>query len=622
MTGSSAAVPLAGCQAGHEDSASERYTRALMRLTREVWHPDCTFDTAVGLICEISAETLGVDRVNAWRYDGADHRLHCTHTYDRRTGEHGATGALEIIRLEPDYEAAMHEVRAIDACDVEPVGDEPATPDSLSGYLQRHGIGALLDAPVCIEGELLGVLCHEHVGAPREWTREERTFAGSMGDYVAMAHQIARRRRAEHELRRMRLHDATTRLPNRDCMVEILSQRLTGARFANRATAVVHLQFPTTHAADLTPGAPTQEDLMRDAADRLRAMTGAEVTIARVRPDAFALIAPRRASETAALRLAERALAALDEAMPALAVHAAPAAGVVFVEPDDADARIVLRKAEQAAALAAERRRDRVAVFEPDRHRALYERLCLARAVRDAWAAGNLDVHYQPEYDLASGGWSGAEALLRWRHAGGLRPAGEFIGALESGGLIVPVGRWVLRAACQAAAGWPGPPRRVRVNVAAEQFEPGTLADDVEAALAASGLPPSQLCLEITESALVQDFDLACPQLERLRAHGVHVALDDFGTGYASLTYLKRLPITAIKLDRSFVVGLPDDPVDHAIVASVIALAHALGLDVVAEGVEHPEQERALAAVGVQHIQGWLRARAMPAEALAALFAL
>jgi EAL domain-containing protein (putative c-di-GMP-specific phosphodiesterase class I) len=274
-----------------------------------------------------------------------------------------------------------------------------------------------------------------------------------------------------------------------------------------------------------------------------------------------------------------------------------------------------MRQAEEAAERARSRDNYSYEIFDIEHHAALVERLRFERALRDAFADGNLQLHYQPEYDADQHGWIAAEALLRWRDGDRLVVAADFIEVAETSALILPIGSWVLRRACLDAAQWPatagGGYPTVRVNVSARQFDDSGLLEDVTAALADSGLRPERLCLEITETTLMRDIDRALDLLQQLKASGVQVAIDDFGTGYASLVYLKRLPVDVLKIDRSFVEGIPGNAADTAIVAAVFGLAESLGIEVVAEGVERIEQQHALQAIGVRRMQGWLYARAM-----------
>jgi len=603
------------------DHAGERYARALVGLTRQVWHADCQLDDAFAIICETAAQTLHVERTNIWRFDRAHRVLVCLHAFER--GHHASPDALETLPVDGEYATAMEVVRAIDAHDV---ASAPETSDSgraLRDYLQRHHIQSLLDAPVRVEGELIGVICHEQTHWPRHWTRDEVAFAGSMGDFVAMAIEIARRRETERALQHLRLHDATTGLPNAEYVAELLRDHMAHLR-PDQRLVVLHLRIDAAQASALLPDAPAPDTLLHESAARLRPLAEPPVALARVRPDALALVACFDIDdEDYAVRLAERALVLVRNVLIAgVAPASLVAIGIAFHQPGDDNPRALLHEAEQAADQARARGTD-WEVFDLESHLALVARLQQERALHDAFAEGRFEVHFQPERDLDANRWRGAEALLRLREGGRLVTANEFIEVAEQAGLIVPLGRWVLEQACTAAAGWPDSrdrPTQVRVNVSARQFESGDIVGDVAHALAQAGLAPGRLCLEITETTLMQDVPRAIELLHRLKALGVQVAIDDFGTGYSSLVYLKRFPADTLKIDRSFVHDLPRDAQDSAIVGAVVQLAQALGLDVVAEGVERPEQCDALRAFGVTHMQGWLFSAEVPATSVARMF--
>ncbi|HEY5613033.1 MAG TPA: sensor domain-containing phosphodiesterase [Lysobacter sp.] len=599
-------------------TTTERFTRALVELTRAVWHPECTFDTATGLICETAARTLQVERVNVWHYDRDAQLLRCLHAYSAPDGVHAAADELETLSLAgDDYMAALEDVRTLDASQVEADPSTAGSHSALRDYLRRHRIHALLDAPVTLEGRVVGVICHESLDRARQWSMDETTFAASMGDYVAMAHEIVRRRRAETEVQHLLLHDAATDLPNRDYMVELARQRLATPRTADEALAVVHVRIDVSGGVAMSADTPTADEIMAQIAKRLRQFTSSDVDLARVRANGFAFLLARNAAERNAVRLAERCIAAVrglqwrhDE------IHPGAAVGIAYAEPSAEDgARVLMRQAEEAADRARERDKFGYEVFDLEHHDALVERLRFEHTLRGAFANDEFELHYQPEYDAAGGQWVAAEALLRWRDGDRLVVAAEFIDVVESSGLILAMGSWALHRACLDAAQWPasasGADPTVRVNVSTRQFDDSGLGEDVALALAASGLAPGRLCLEITETTLMRDIDHALDVLKKLRASGVQVAIDDFGTGYASLVYLKRLPVDVLKIDRSFVEGIPGSVADAAIVAAVFGLAESLGIDVVAEGVERIEQQHALQAIGVRRMQGWLYAKAM-----------
>ena len=608
-------------------SASERFTHALVALTRTVWHADCTFETAIGAICEVAASAMQLERVSVWQYEPAAGLLRCLQAHSPARGPDTLSEDLDTLALEgEDYLAALKYVRALDVSEVELGAADPSGLVQLQDYLHKHRIHARLDAPACVEGELLGVICLESVDRPRGWSSEEVTFAASMGDYVAMAYQISRRRQAEQEVQHLRLHDATTGLPNRDYMVEMVAQRLAAQASSQESLAVVHVRIDPYSGVALAADAPTAEDIMAQVGQRLLAFTGVDVDLARVRSDGFALVLARRASSRGAISLAERCLAAIssmrwqhEEVSPGAAL------GVAFAEPGTPiDARVLLRQAEESAGRAREIDKFAFQVFDPDHHAALVEALHFERVLRDAFLADQFELHYQPEYDPTQQEWVAAEALLRWRDGDRVAAASEIIGVIESSGLILAVGKWVLHRACRDAAQWlpllDGSLPTVRVNVSGRQFDESELVGDVMDALDQSGLAPARLCLELTETTLMRDLPRALDVLVKLKAAGVSVAIDDFGTGYASLVYLKSLPVDTLKIDRSFVEGIPGSAVDTAIVQAVVGLAAALGIDVIAEGVEHLRQQQALEAIGVRRMQGWLYARAMEHAAIRNIF--
>ena len=600
---------------------ARRHNHALVALARRVWGRHCTLEGALALICETAAETLEVDRVNVWRLHPRHKLLRCVHAYDRRRDVHNPPGFDEAFDADSEYGRQLGEVRVIDATDVDRDATLSASYAALGDYLRRNQVRSLLDAPIRSEGVLLGVVCHECVGREceaRAWSQEDEAFAASIGDYVAMAYEIQRRREAEKRLRYLESHDAQTDLPNRDHLLEVAHSALRPSGADDAGLAAIHLLIDSP--ADRGDGS----ELVR-VAEVLRAGLGTSVTLARVRDDAFALLPHGHLHETDALNLAERCVELVSDANNGTAGPTA-SAGIAFSRDLAApSADILLRNAE----LASQRARtmgalNRCEIFDAEHHRGLLARLRTERALREAFDQDRLHVHYQPVVDLATGRACGAEALLRWRgEEGQWRSAADFLGVAESSGLIVTLGRWVLQEACRDAASWPpdgegGP--TVGVNVSARQFEHPGLVADVAAALQRSGLPGERLYLELTETALLAETGGIPETLARLRALGVRVALDDFGTGYSSLSHLKRLPIDILKIDRDFIAGLPGDRHDVAIVRAIATLAEEVGIAVVAEGVETAAQVTALRRWGIERGQGFLFAPALDAGEMLARF--
>lgn len=600
---------------------SERFTRALTALTRAIWHDDCTLEAALAKICEAAAKALEVSRVNIWRLDAEDKKLACLHAYETDSETDVPADALETLELDGTYAASLEQVRVVDSADVRA---DPVTSDQgLASYFRRNAVRSVMDAPVRIEGKLFGVICHEQTRFPRVWASEELIFAASMGDFVAMAVEIQRRREAEQQLEHLRLHDGGTDLPNRQYFLEMTQLRLRAPRGAEHTAAIVHVRIELPYVTTQSSDGPSSEDAMAAVADVLRQRVGSECSIARVRSNGFALLPQRHSTEHEVTDFAQRCVEVVRSMSPWRDVEMGVAVGVVFSsDGDESDARGLMRRAEQAADRAALRGRDQLEVFDIEHHRDLVDRLHLEQAMREALANDEFEVHYQLEVDSRSGCWDAAEALLRWRHEGRLRSAGDFIAVAEGSSLILGLGRWVLARACRDAVAWPpaanGEPLTLRVNLSARQLDDPSLVAKVAESLERSGLPASQLCLEITETTLMRETVDVIRILHELKALGVSLAIDDFGTGYSSLSYLKRFPVDVLKIDRSFIAGLPGDRMDAAIVAAVATLAQSVGIDVVGEGVETVEQQHALAGLGVYRLQGWLYAAALPQDELLA----
>ncbi len=603
------------------------YNHALVALGRRVWHEDCTFDTAIGEICEVAAECLDVERVNVWRIDPEHQRLHCVHAYERDGHRHNPPGYEEKLRLDSEYASQLDDVRVIDITDVATDRALTGPEHDLSVYLKRHDIHSLLDAPIRAEGALLGVVCHEHVGGPRMWTPEDHAFAGSIGDYVAVAYEITRRREIENRLRFLERHDPHTNLPNRDHLVEVAHTALRPIHDGDTGLVVIHLHIEDAE-VDLGGRAEAYHRLLVDSAEALRDLLADIAVLARVRDSALAIIPHRHLKEIEALEMAERCIDTVQGIASARgATTVIVTAGIAFSRDLAApSADTLLRNAENASLRARSNGGGRCKVFNADRHRGLLEQMRIEQALREAIDDGQMLVHFMPEVDLRDGRWRSAEALLRWRNDDGrIVPAADFIEVAEASGLIVRLGRWVLLEACNQAMRWPidatGSAPLLRVNVSARQFEEPGLIADVLSALNESALPPERLCLEITETLTLRDPAKVGGTLARLRTLGVRIALDDFGTGFCSLGYLKYLPIDTIKIDRGFTAGLPHDRADLAIVKALVSLANNLGIDIVGEGVETQAQADCLHDCGVVAVQGYLYSSAIDGDALVAEFA-
>lgn len=442
-------------------------------------------------------------------------------------------------------------------------------------------------------------------------------------------------RRASASLEREATHDALTSLPNRALFKDRLEQAMLRAQRSQRPLAVFFLdldQFKNIndahghHVGDqvLLHVAREVERCVREGTTGGRRGNDGAFTVARLGGDEFTVLVESAGSVDAISALAERLLGALRQPVQLWGqLHDARASiGIAMYPHDEIDVAQLMRHADMAMYRAKECGRDTYHFFDNELNAAIQRRISLDQSLHGALERGEFELHYQPLADLRTGRITSVEALLRWRPPGSEPvPPDQFIGLLEANGLIVPVGGWVVETACAQLAAWDlmglaG--LTLSVNVSPRQFRDPELPARVASALAGNGLTARRLELELTEGLLMEDSALSQRVLERLMAVGLRIAIDDFGTGYSSLAYLKRFSVHTLKLDRSFVSGLPEDAESAAIASAVVALAHNLGLAVICEGVETEAQRETLRRLGAEFLQGFVLSRPMPAEACTA----
>ncbi len=419
-------------------------------------------------------------------------------------------------------------------------------------------------------------------------------------------------------------HDSMTGLVNRLGVLEHIERELASASRAGRATALVFIDLDEFKRVNDVHGHAAGDEVLRMVAERLQSQARAGDVVARLGGDEFLAVLPDIGSAEDATVLACRLLAAAREPIVVDGERFVMGAsiGVALAQDGETDGLALLEQADVAVFRAKTRGKGRVELFDAELQRQLEERSEIERALAEGLVRRELVVHYQPIVDHRDLSPVGVEALVRWERPGhGLVPPGMFIEVAEASDLIIDIGQYVLHAATMELAQGvlAGEQLEVAVNVSARHVASGSLFADVQSALAASGLAPSRLTVEITETVLVTDLPFLAGQLEQLRRLGVRVAIDDFGTGYTSLAHLRQLPADVIKIDRSFVAEMADD--EGSLVRLVTDLGHHLGLEVVAEGVETDEQLDALCRLGCDRIQGFLLARPQPAEQLPAWFA-
>jgi diguanylate cyclase (GGDEF)-like protein/PAS domain S-box-containing protein len=436
---------------------------------------------------------------------------------------------------------------------------------------------------------------------------------GRVQYFVAQTHDVTTRRRFEEELAHRALHDPLTSLPNRALFVDRLRHALVRLRRHSGEVAVLFLDLDRFKLVNDGMGHAVGDAVLLEAASRLSATARAEDTVARFGGDEFTILCEDAGEEEARL-VAQRILTAFAQPFEhdGREFHLSASVGVRVTDDPSATPDSLLRDADIALYAAKEHGRARAEVFDSQTRMHGIDPLATEQALRLAMRRGELCLHYQPEVDLTTSRIIAVEALVRWQHPErGLVAPGEFIPVAEQSGLIVPLGEWVLREACDQLSAWRragsvADDVRVAVNVSARQLSDPQLPLTVAAALSSAGLDPAALCLEITESAVIQDAELALANVHALKQQGVFVALDDFGVGFSSLSQIRALPpVDMIKVDRSFTAGLGRNDSDGAVVTAVLTLARSLGLMAVAEGIENVDQIGLLRGLGCEVGQGF-----------------
>ena len=482
-----------------------------------------------------------------------------------------------------------------------------------AAYAMR--LNAIQEAPLLQTSDVIKLLdgrVLERVSLP-QWSRGRPI--GRVYSFRDLSEKLAASQRIEE----LSHTDMLTGLPNRRALAERVDYAQAMARREGSAFALLNVDLDRFKQINDTLGHSYGDRVLKEVAQRLKDCLREVDTVARLGGDDFALLihqADARGAEHAARRVQEAM--SRPFCFDTLSFTVTCSTGIALFPSDGGDAEALMASAERAMHWVKESGRGTFRFHQPRKDVDLLSRMRLDHAMRQALQEGQFRLHYQPQVDLASGQVIGAEALIRWRDPlrGEISPA-EFIPVAEESGFIVAIGEWVLQQAVQQAADWLSQGWRIQVavNVSALQFQQAQFVDSVALALKASGLPPQLLELELTESILLRDAEEALRRLEALSELGVCMSIDDFGTGYSSLGYLKRFPIQRLKIDRSFVQGLPADESDAGIVNAVIQMGRALRLHVIAEGVETEAQRDFLARAGCHEFQGFLHAPALEPRA-------
>ena len=490
----------------------------------------------------------------------------------------------------------------------------------------RHATQTVLE-----QGEWTGEIVQRHrdgstIEVEGRWTLV-RGDDGQPQSILAINTDIRQRKASEREIQRLAFYDALTGLPNRMLLMDRMHQALATAQRRQQGGALLFIDLDNFKTLNDTLGHDQGDLLLQQVAQRLNTCVRSVDTVARLGGDEFVVMLEELSPTPHELALHARgvgekilAMLAVPYALQGYQYRSTPSIGIAPFTGEHTTVGELLKQADLAMYQAKTAGRNTLRFFDPDMQAVVTARAGLETDLRSALMQEEFLLHFQPQIHQ-SGRCVGVEALVRWAHPqrGMVSPA-QFIPLAEETGLILPLGRWVLHTACKLLASWQSDPAlshlTMAVNVSSRQFRHASFVDDVARVLAITGAPSAQLKLELTESLLVEDMETTIATMAALRSHGVGFSLDDFGTGYSSLSYLKRMPLDQLKIDQSFVRDLLTDPNDAAIVDTIIGLSRSLGLEVIAEGVETPEQCALLARAGCQLYQGYLFSRALSVDVL------
>ncbi len=475
---------------------------------------------------------------------------------------------------------------------------EPQTYELSVLHAQGHSIDiSVTNIPISVNQEIVGV--------------------------YGIAKDITDRKRTAEQIHHMAFHDALTDLPNRRMFKQLLKEYVDKAKVTGETIAVMFLDLDRFKFVNDTLGHEAGDLLLREVTARLLTVTDQRAIVARMGGDEFTVLMSGEETEVAALAEQVRDIVSKPYEIWDQTLHISTSVGISLFPHDSTDADVLLKYADNAMYFAKEQGKNNVQFYGKSAKDSALQRLALENDLRKAIEREELVLHYQPLVNTYSGEMIGVEALVRWNHpVKGMIPPGVFIPIAEESGLIVPIGEWVLRTACVQNKAWQDaglPKIRVAVNLSMYQFQKADIVKTVAEALKDSGLEPEYLELEITETMAMRQVDSTIFKLQALKDLGLHISVDDFGTGYSSLNYLKRFPIDSVKVDRSFVNEITNDTDDAAIVTAIIAMAHSLKLDVVAEGVETEEQIAFLRELRCDEMQGYFFSHPVPVEQMTEL---
>jgi diguanylate cyclase (GGDEF)-like protein/PAS domain S-box-containing protein len=604
---------------GPAERAQARRLRFRERLLELAIQPKSDFTQALSTILRTAAEVLDVGSASFWRLSRDPDALRCEAFFDRKSErfQREWVGREFSSMRFPAYFAPLNGRQPVIVNDTR--ASRPTT--LFSGDPEWSHVRAVLDTPVLLEGDVVGVLClHHHEG--RYWDEDEVSFANATALMLSLAVEAAQRQEAETRIEHLAWYDGLTGLPNRNLLRETMRDMIMTAANRKRRMAVMLIDLDRFKDVNDTLGHLVGDALIKSAAEMLRETVGDTGVVARLGGDEFVVLVSEFVHRQEVALLAARIAQALHrtDLVPNIDTQVSASIGVALFPEHGRDMSTLLKNADAAMYQAKRDGRNQFSFFNPIRYERAAREVQLGIELVKALQGdcSQFLCEYQPQLEMTSGRVVGLEALIRWNHpVHGILTPDRFIGVAEISGLSERITRWVLNEVCSQINRW----RRVRpdfdvpvsVNVAGREMGSTALPTLVRSALAKHGIDPHLIVLEITERTLVKESDVDNDVLAELAALGVGLVLDDFGTGYSMMGYLKRMPITALKIDQSFIEGIPGDADSRAIVHAMIAVAKHFKLKVVAEGIESLEQVQYMRDIGCDFAQGFFYSRSLTA---------
>ena len=592
----------------------ERYQKALLDWSRTTYS---SINEAFRRATEISAHTLDVNRVSIWLYNLDHTELECHDLY-KLNSDHERIDNLKKNDF-PNYFSAIESANLLIIPDAR--SDEQSK-EFTESYLIPNDIFSMMDVPILYQGEVTGVVCHEHTGKQRQWKTHELEFASAISNTVSLSLEIEKRKQTEKALEHQAYHDVLTNLPNRSLFMDRLDQAIKLAHRTHSIMAVMFLDLDKFKEINDSLGHSVGDQVLISVARKLQSCLREVDTLSRLGGDEYSLIIGGINDSRHINDIASKLFNELQKPMNfnGHEIYVTSSIGISIYPEDGETADTLLRNADAAMYKAKDEGRNSFQYYTEDMTERAFERVLMESNLRRAIEREEFVVFYQPQHDANTDSIVGLEALVRWRHPEmGLVSPAKFIPVAEETGLIVQLDRWVFTNAVQRLSEWHAMgynPGRLALNLAMKQLHQIDFIEFVIDTLQITACKPEWLAFEVTESQIMKKPEQAIVVLQKLSDLGIEIAVDDFGTGYSSLTYLKRLPVNKLKIDQSFIHDVPGDEEDEAIVCAVIALAKSMKLSVIAEGVEKEEQKVFLMQQGCNLIQGYFYARPMEAKEL------